>query len=284
MPPRRFNGPQLMRARRAVDVSRRELAAAVGAKSQAIVGDWEAERTFPAGEKLPAIARGVRADIDVLFPREGACDLADLRCDAGYAQFAAAEAVQISKYSLSRAERGARRLNEEWIAPLAALYGVDEDALLAAQRRSFGEEVPASTPAALPPLTETLRALVGHRFPDGAPSPDTIAAGVNSEAGAQVVRGDQIEALLRGIPVERVFGDARVARAVAITGMAGYFGVSVLHLDDDPESRVLDDLRYLASRYDVDLAARSGEGGVTPEMIGLLSGLLSPGRADLSET
>lgn len=117
MPPRRFNGPQLMRARRAVDVSRRELAAAVGAKSQAIVGDWEAERTFPAGEKLPAIARGVRADIDVLFPREGACDLADLRCDAGYAQFAAAEALQISKYSLSRAERGARRLNEEWIAP-----------------------------------------------------------------------------------------------------------------------------------------------------------------------
>ncbi|MFD3905680.1 helix-turn-helix domain-containing protein [Streptomyces sp. CB04723] len=283
MPPRRFNGPQMMRARRAADVSRRELAAAVGSKSQAIVAGWETEKTFPPGEKLPVIAQVVRVDIDVLFPREGACDLADLRCDAGYAQFAAAEAVKISKYSLSRAERGTRRLNEEWIAPLAALYGVHADELLAAQRRSFGEAVPASLPTAFPPLTQELRALVGERFPEGEPSPDTIAAGVNGVAGAEVIRGEQVEALLRGMPADRVFAGAQVARAVAVTGLAGYFGVSELQLDDRAESRVLDDLRYIASRYDIALAARGGEGGVSPEMVAVLSDLLSRELADPSD-
>ncbi|MFI0004717.1 MULTISPECIES: helix-turn-helix transcriptional regulator [Streptomyces albovinaceus subgroup] len=282
MPPRRFNGPQLMRARRAADVHRRELAVAVGSKNQAIVAGWETEKTFPPGEKLPVIARVLRVDIDVLFPREGPCDLADLRCDAGYAQYAAAEEIGISKYGLSRAERGERRLDDAWIGPLAKLYGVHADELLAAQRRSFGEAVPASLPTALPPLTLELRALVGQRFPDGEPSPDTIAAGVNGVAGAEVIRGDQVEALLRGMPADRVFAGAQVARAIAVTGLAGYFGVSELHLDDRAESRVLDDLRYIASRYDVDLAACGGEGGVSPEMVALLSDLLNREQADPS--
>ncbi|MFE3374577.1 helix-turn-helix domain-containing protein [Streptomyces anulatus] len=283
MPPRRFNGPQMMRARRAADVSRRELAAAVGSKSQAIVAGWETEKTFPPGEKLPAIARVLRVDIDVLFPREGLCDLADLRCDAGYAQYAAAEKVGISKYGLSRAERGERRLDDAWIGPLATLYGVHADELLAAQRRSFGEAETASPPAALPPLTLALRALVCERFPEGEPSPDTIAAGVTGVAGAQVIRGDQVEALLRGMPADRVFAGAQVARAVAVTGLAGYFGVSELRLDDRAESRVVDDLRYIASRYDVALAARGGEGGVSPEMVAVLSDLLNRELADPSD-
>ncbi|MFD8063893.1 helix-turn-helix domain-containing protein [Streptomyces cyaneofuscatus] len=282
MPPRRFNGPQLLRARRAADVHRRELAAAVGSKSQQIVAGWETEKTFPPGEKLPAIARVLRVDIDVLFPREGPCDLADLRCDAGYAQYAAAEKVGISKYGLSRAERGERWLDDAWIGPLASLYGVHADELLAAQRRSFGEAAPVSLPAAEPPLTQELRALVSERFPDGEPSPDTIAAGVNAVAGAEVVRGDQVEALLRGMPADRVFAGAQVACAVAVTGLAGYFGVSELRLDDRAESRVLDDLRYLASRYDVSLAARGGEGGVSSEMVAVLSDLLNRELADPS--
>lgn len=280
MPPRRFNGPQMMRARRAADVHRRELAAAVGSKSQTIVAGWETEKTFPPGEKLPVIARELRVDIDVLFPREGLCDLADLRCDAGYAQYAAAEEVGISKYGLSRAERGERRLDDAWIGPLATLYGVHADELLAAQRRSFGEAEPASPPAALPPLTLALRALVGERFPEDEPSPDTIATGVTGVAGAQVIRGDQVEALLRGMPADRVFAGARVARAIAVTGLAAYFGVSELHLDDKAESRVVDDLRYIASRYDVALAARGGEGGVSPEMVAVLSDLLNRELAD----
>lgn len=283
MPPRRFNGPQMMRARRAADVSRRELAAAVGSKSQAIVAGWETEKTFPPGEKLPAIARELRVDIDVLFPREGLCDLADLRCDAGYAQYAAAEEIGISKYGLSRAERGERRLDDAWIDPLAKLYGVHADELLAAQRRSFGEAVPEPLPAALPPLTLALRALVGERFPEGEPSPDTIATGVTGVAGAQIIRGDQVEALLRGMPADRVFAGAQVARAIAVTGLAAYFGVSELHLDDKAESRVLDDLRYIASRYDVALAARGGEGGVSPEMVAVLSDLLNRELADPSD-
>ncbi|WP_097955125.1 MULTISPECIES: helix-turn-helix transcriptional regulator [unclassified Streptomyces] len=283
MPPRRFNGPQVMRARRAADVHRRELAAAVGSKSQQIVASWETERTFPPGEKLPVIARVLGVDIDVLFPREGLCDLADLRCDAGYAQYAAAEQVGISKYGLSRAERGERRLDDAWIGPLAKLYGVHADELLAAQRRSFGEAVPASLPTTLPLLTQELRALVSERFPDAEPSPDSIAGSVNGVAGAVVIRGDQVEALLRGMPADRVFAGAQVARAVAVTGLAGYFGVSELRLDDRAESRVLDDLRYIASRYDVDLATRGGEGGVSPEMVAVLSDLLNRELADPSD-
>ncbi|MFL0025983.1 helix-turn-helix transcriptional regulator [Streptomyces sp. NBUL23] len=283
MPPRRFNGPQLMRVRRAADVHRRELAAAVGSKSQQIVAGWETEKTFPPGEKLPVIARVLRVDIDVLFPREGPCDLADLRCDAGYAQYAAAEEIGISKYGLSRAERGERRLDDAWIGPLATLYGVHADELLAAQRRSFGEAVPVFLPATLPPLTQELRALVSERFPEGEPAPDVIAAGVNGVAGVDVIRGDQVEALLRGMSADRVFAGAHVARAVAVTGLAGYFGVSELRLDDRAESRVLDDLRYIASRYDIDLAARGGEGGVSPEMVAVLSDLISRELADQSD-
>ncbi|MFC8285105.1 MULTISPECIES: helix-turn-helix domain-containing protein [Streptomyces] len=281
MPPRRFNGPQMMRARRAADVSRRELAAAVGSKSQAIVAGWETEKTFPPGEKLPAIARELRVDIDVLFPREGMCDLADLRCDAGYAQYAAAEEVGISKYGLSRAERGERRLDDAWIGPLAKLYGVTKDQLLAAQRLAFGEAVPAPSSTDLPALTLKLRAQVAER-PESESSPDMIAAGVNQEAGAEIIRGDQVEALLRGMPADRVFAGTQAARAIAITGLASYFGVSELHFDDHAESRVLDDLRYLASRYNIALAARGGEGGVSPAMIAVLSDLLNREQSESS--
>lgn len=262
-------------ARRAADVHRRELAAAVGSASQAIVAGWETEKTFPPGEKLPAIAQKLKVDIDVLFPREGPCDLADLRCDAGYTQYAAAEAAGISRYQLSRAERGERRLDDEWVEPLATLYGVRGAELLAAQSLAFGEAVPAPSSVDLPALTVKLRAQVAERFPESESSPDMIAAGVNGIAGVEVIRGDQVEALLRGMPAGRVFAGAQAARAIAITGLASYFGVSELHLDDHAESRVLDDLRYLASRYDIALAARGGEGGVSPEMIAVLSDLLN---------
>ncbi|WP_406149486.1 helix-turn-helix transcriptional regulator [Streptomyces anulatus] len=281
LPPRRFNGPQLMRARRAADVHRRELAAAVGSKSQAIVVGWETEKTFPPGEKLPVIAARLNVDIDVLFPREGPRDLADLRCDAGYTQYAAAEAVAMSRYQLSRAERGERRLDREWVEPLAKLYGARIDELLAAQRLAFGEAVPAPSPTDLPALTLNLRAQVAER-PESESSPDVIAAGVNQEAGAEIIRGDQVEALLRGMPADRVFAGAQAARAIAITGLASYFGVSELHLDDRAESRVLDDLRYLASRYNIALAARGGEGGVSPAMIAVLSDLLNREQSDPS--
>ncbi|MFI5743839.1 helix-turn-helix domain-containing protein [Streptomyces anulatus] len=234
---------------------------------------WETEKTFPPGEKLPAIAARLNVDIDVLFPREGPCDLADLRCDAGYTQYAAAEAVAMSRYQLSRAERGERRLDLEWVEPLAKLYGVRVDELLAAQRLAFGEAVPASS-ADLPALTLKLRAQVAER-PESESSPDVIAAGVNREAGAEIIRGDQVDALLRGMPADRVFAGTQAARAIAITGLASYFGVSELHLDDHAESRVLDDLRYLASRYNIALAARGGEGGVSPAMIAVLSDLLN---------
>lgn len=84
-------------------------------------------------------------DVDELFPREGPCDLVDLRCDAGYTQKAAADEVAgLTKYILGDAEGGRRRLKPHLIEPLSRLYGVDLNALEAAEDRSFGMTVPRS--------------------------------------------------------------------------------------------------------------------------------------------
>ncbi|MFE5652090.1 helix-turn-helix domain-containing protein [Streptomyces cyaneofuscatus] len=280
MPPRRFNGPQLKTARRRAGKTQLELARSRGVDltSHAPVAQWEAQKTFPPGEKLPGIATALGVDIDVLFPREGPCDLTDVRCDAAYSREGVAQAVGISLWTLGAAERGERRLDTEWVPLLAGLYQVSTDRLLAAQRRSFGEADPEPSAVGLPALTVQLRALVAEHFPEDEPSPDGIAAVVNAKAGTEVVRGDQVDAILRGVPADRVFGGAQGARTIAITGFAHYFGVSELVLDDlGAESRVLADLQYLAGQHGVDLAARGGEGGLSAAMIAVLSDVLARG-------
>ncbi|MFD4178856.1 helix-turn-helix domain-containing protein [Streptomyces anulatus] len=281
MPPRRFNGPQLRLARRKAGKTQLQLAKSPGVdlRSHAPVADWEAERKFPPGEKLPGIAAALSVDIDVLFPREGPCDLTDLRCDAALSREAVVRAVGggISLWLLGAAERGDRHLDSAWMPALADLYEVSVDVLKAAQRRSFGEADPVPAEAVgLPVLTLQLRARVAERYPDGEPASGEIAAAVNEAVGTDVVRGDQVDAILRGIPADRVFGGAQGARSVAITGLAHYFGVSELDLDDlGAERRVVADLRYLANRYNVALAGRGDEGGVSPQMVALLSDLVN---------
>lgn len=280
MPPRRFNGPQLKIARRRSGKTQLELAKSPGVDltSHAPVAQWEAEKTFPPGEKLPGIAAALHVHIDVLFPREGPCDLTDLRCDAAHSREGAALAVGrgISRWLLGSAERGERRLDTAWVPALADLYQVSVDTLLAAQRRSFGEADPEPAVVGPPTLTVRLRALVMEHCPESEQSPDAIAAAVNAKAGTEVVRGDQVDAILRGVPADRVFGGGQGARAIAVTGLAHYFGVSELDVDDlGAERRVLADLRYLAGRHGVALAARGGEGGLSAAMIAVLSDVLA---------
>ncbi|MFG3136544.1 helix-turn-helix domain-containing protein [Streptomyces sp. NPDC048211] len=244
------------------------------------MAQWEREKRFPPAEKLVAIAALVNVDVDVLFPREGPCDLADLRCDAGYTQAAAAEKIDgLTRFTLGAAEGGRRRLNDGWVDPLAHLYGVSPEDLMAAQGQSFGE--PASSAKYERPTNtaERLRGLAKEAFQDADPSPEAIAAAINAKAGASIVGAGQVAALLAGEPAAVVFKGG--AQAVAVAAMASFFGVSELVLCDDTTARhrVLADLQFLAAQHNIALAARGGEGGVSGEMLTVLNDLIAESQA-----
>lgn len=288
MPPRRFNGVQLQNARRRAGLKQIELARRLGHSSHVNVTSWENEKRFPPAEKLVAIAGILGEDADALFPRGGPCDLADLRCDAGYTRSAAAEKVAgLSRFALGDAEGGRNKLGHQLISPLADLYGVSPEQLEAAQALSFGApslSVAAPDPSfgapslsvedrQPPRLAEKLSRLVTDWFQGGDPSPGEIAAAVNARAGTTIT-GGQVESLLAGTSAADVFEPG--ALAVSLTAIAGLFGVSelVLHDDVDVDRRVLADLRYLAARRDVELARRDGKGGVSAAMLGVLDSLI----------
>lgn len=275
MPPRRFNGLELLDARRRAGLKQIQLASGLGHSSHVNVARWENERRFPPAEKLVAIAGILGADVDVLFPREGPCDLADLRCDAGYTQGAAAEEVDgLSRFALGDAEGGRRRLDDQLVSPLARLFGVSPQELQAAQDLSFGSPVPSVTPRRPPNLAEKLSRLVKESFQDSDPSPEVIAAAVNEKAGTALTAA-QVAALLAGTPAADAFAGGGLE--VALTGIAGFFGVSELALEDDAgvKRRVLADLQYLAAHHNIALAARGGEGGVSAAMIAVLNDLVA---------
>lgn len=276
MPPRSFKGPQLKAARRMADVLQIELAKGLGLTSHAPVARWENERSFPPAEKLVAIAGLLGVDVDVLFPRDGPCDLADLRCDAGYTQSAAAEKIEgLSRFALGAAEGGGRRLDDGWIAPLADLFRVSPDDLIAAQDRTFGDSAPPAEHTRPATTVERLRGLVEAAFPDSDPSPEAISAAVNAKAGVGIVAPGQVAALLNGRPASAVFEGG--AQAVAVAAMANFFGVSELALYEDTTTRhrVLTDLQYLAAQHNIALAARGGEGGVSAAMLAVLNDLIA---------
>ena len=275
MPSRRFDGRRIREVRRAADLSQKELALGVGLKGHVPVAQWEAGRAFPPPEKLPAIARVLNLPLDKLFPRTGAPDLADLRCDAGFSQLQAAERLPVSRFQLGKAERGERRLDENALADMAALYGVDPETLGDAQARSFGEFAAVPTP---PPgsfaakLARCIAASPGS-------TPETVTDKMNAAVGHRILAAGQIEALLAGQPLENVVVD-EAARALVVEGLAQVYGVPAAHFQDagELERRVLDDIKLLAEQHQVALSARGGEGGVSPEMIRVLNDLLANER------
>ncbi|MEV0915707.1 helix-turn-helix transcriptional regulator [Streptomyces sp. NPDC049967] len=277
--PRRFDGEGLRRARRRAELSQRQVAKGLGLSSHVPVARWEMGQRFPPAEKMVRLAAILGVDVDELFPREGPCDLVDLRSDAGYTQKAAADEIEgLTKYILGDAEGGRRRLKPHLIEPLCRLYGVDPDALEAAEDRSFGVTVPPPTPRKPPDLAEKLNELVRKAFRDH-PTPEMLADAVNAKTGTRLTAG-QIETLLAGVSAADVFTD-RTAE-VALAGLAAFFGVPQLALENRAgvELRVLSGLQHLAAHHGIDLAARGGDGGVSPEILAVLNDLLSrtPGQ------
>ncbi|MGW2657378.1 helix-turn-helix domain-containing protein [Streptomyces sp. NPDC001478] len=271
MPPRRFHGGELRAARRLADLTQKQLASGLGLTSHVLVANWESKKRFPPAEKLVRIAAIIGVDVDELFPREGPCDLVDLRCDAGYTQSAAAEEIEgLTRFTLGAAEGGNRRLDIRFTEALSALYGVTPEALEAAQDQSFGVVVSAPDPPRPPSPAEKLKALVDQRFPD-APTPAHLANAVNMQTGTRI-EAEQIAALLAGASAKDAFAEGAPA---ALAGMAAYFGVNDLDFEETTavERRVLSDLQHLADRHGIALTARDGE--LSGAMLAVLNSLVA---------
>ncbi|MFD5146818.1 helix-turn-helix domain-containing protein [Streptomyces sp. NPDC058401] len=147
MPERRFDASGFRSARVGKGMTQAQVAAALGVKDPSVVSRYESGDATPPPEKLARLAALVGERVDDLFPRPGLPTLTDLRCDAGMTQKDTAAVTQTGSPSPVRAaEGGRRRLAPHYVAPLAAAYGVGVDELLAAEKRSFGEDAAAVPP------------------------------------------------------------------------------------------------------------------------------------------
>jgi transcriptional regulator with XRE-family HTH domain len=243
MPVRHFDGRRVRAERRAAELTQRYVAQEVGVSVPAVVS-WEAGKSAPDGEKLPALARALRMELDELFPRDGLPDLADLRCDAGYSQAATKEITKTrSAGPVAHAERAKRRLSEGFVQPLAATYGVSVEELLAAQERSFsndpeparrtGESAPAPD---RPELPGTFAKRLDHlckNDPRG-PFSDAQIAAILQEAKLPPVSDTYVEQLRTGRrdnPTKH-----------HIEGFAKLFGVPVKYFFEDDTAQVVNTL------------------------------------------
>ncbi|MFC8276444.1 helix-turn-helix domain-containing protein [Streptomyces sp. NPDC057271] len=251
MPARHFDRDRVRTLRRSRDITQSEVAEAVGVGGST-VASWELGTSAPDGEKLPALAKFFGLPLDELFPRgtDELPDLADLRCDAGYSQYQTKGLIGTkSSGPVANAERGKRRLSEKFHRPLADAYGVTVEELLAAQERSFGNEVPALADATRVPrsVAEKIAYLLEHSYPGAqvAPSDAEIALAVNDHAGGQVITEDGVLALRTGAESD--------LPPIVAEGLAELFAVSPLYFqpDDTVARQVAEGLRLLA-------AARTG--------------------------
>ncbi|ROQ70224.1 helix-turn-helix protein [Streptomyces sp. 840.1] len=272
MPPRRFDGEELRIARRKTGMSQAQLAKGLGLTAHVTVANWENGKRFPSAEKLGGIAAILGVDVDRLFPREGPCDLLDLRCDAGYTQTAVAQKVEgLSRFDLGDAEGGRRRLASGLIEPLSRLYGVGREALEAAQDRSFpGPPTSSWKPQS---LAEKLTDMASNAFP-GDPASEALSNAVTAKTGTRLTAA-QVEELLAGRSPEDVFAGGTAE--VVLTAIAAALDVPRLSLEGraGAEGRVLADLRYLAAQHDIALLA-SGDNRLSPAMLAVLADLVPP--------
>ncbi|MVO85277.1 helix-turn-helix domain-containing protein [Streptomyces sp. p1417] len=232
MPERRFDGRRLRSARTAAGFTQTGLSKALGV-SRSAVTTWEKGRG-PDPERLPAIAEVLNWDLNSLFPRAGAPDLADLRCDAGFAQYEIEKLVR-GKDAARCAERGVRRLTPALASAFADAYGVSEAELRAAEDRSFGDggapggAAPADEKDTPIPTTlaEKITYLLEQTY-SGAqdpPSDADIAHGINKAAGSPVITAAGVEDLRTGVVTE--------ASAVIREGLAETFGVTAFFFQPD---------------------------------------------------
>ncbi|OCC11508.1 helix-turn-helix transcriptional regulator [Streptomyces sp. PTY087I2] len=286
MPPRQFDGSRVRAVRRQRDMHQKELGKMVGVSGPTIAR-WESGQDFPKGEKLPVIASALRQPLDELFPHEGPPDLQLLRCDAGLSVAEAAAIIRTSRAPVSNAESGRRRLNDNYVRPLAAAYGVTEDELLSAQDRSFGIR-----PTSLRDDQETAPRTIGEKInfllqygPTGQKtlSDAEIARLVNHYAPAAVVTTEDIVHLREGTATE--------ASDEVRDGLAHAFQVPPWLFGDDAEltplvREFLEAIRFIGSIHQgqvLGLAARGNSEGLTVEMMAGINRLVGELRHKLPE-
>ncbi|MEU9068933.1 helix-turn-helix transcriptional regulator [Streptomyces sp. NPDC048306] len=268
MPPRLFDGRRLYDARRAARRTQSDVADELGV-SPSSVGSWETGQWPPDAEKLAALAVSVGRDLEDLFPRPGLPDLADLRCDAGiYRQQVPQMIGTKSAGPVTNAEKGVRRLGEQFVEPLAKGYGVSVEALLAAQERSFGHEVPPPATEVPKSLAEKINYLLAHSYPgpEESPSDEDLARHVNEHAGARIASEADIRALRTGVETE--------ASPVLRDGLADVFGVSPMYFQPNEATarQVVEGLQLLASGNVGKVAARGlGKEGLSADLLAYIN-------------
>ncbi|MCC9707140.1 helix-turn-helix domain-containing protein [Streptomyces sp. MNU76] len=257
MSARHFDRGRVRGVRRAAEISQAEVAAALGVADSTVAG-WETGLAIPDAEKLPALARVLKRELDDLFPRTGLPDLTDLRCDAGYYQYETAALIGTkSAGPVAGAERGERRLKDRYVPDLAAAYGVTEEELRRAEDRSIAKAQEAhsgeresrdtgTVPTSVGPpgtLAEKITLILERSYPgpQGPPTDAEIADAVNAHAGAQVISEEGVRDLRTGA--------AETAPPVVLEGLAAFLGVSPLYFqpDDAVARQVYEGLRLLSA-------------------------------------
>ncbi|MER6316472.1 helix-turn-helix transcriptional regulator [Streptomyces sp. NPDC001581] len=259
-----------------------QLGAAVGVNDRT-VSRWEKELTTPPPEKLAKLASALGQSIDELFPRQSLPTLAGLRCDAGLTQQDTAAIIGTrSEISVRRAEGGKRRLAVEYVPPLAKAYGVTPARLLAAQERSFGNDVPEPKPAVrqdrptLPAAEATSGIanriaflLAGEETTDSA-----LAAQGNTRAGRQVLTPEVVSALRSGVQTS---ASDEVLEVLALALDAPPLFLS----SDDEEVHRIVSVARLLRRGVTGMAARGDGDPLTAQVLDFINETVEAIQSDL---
>ncbi|MEW2305958.1 helix-turn-helix transcriptional regulator [Streptomyces sp. NPDC006655] len=254
MSARHFDRGRVRAVRRAAEVAQADVATAVGVADSTVAG-WETGLATPDPEKLSALAKALKRDLDDLFPRTGLPDLTDLRCDAGYYQYETAKLIGTkSAGPVAGAERGERRLKDKYVPALAQAYGVSEEELRRAEDRSIAKaqgseaesEATGTAPASAGPpgtLAERITLILERSYPgaQGPPTDGEIADAVNAHAGARVISAAGVLDLRTGA--------VETASPVVLEGLAAFLGVSPMYFqpDDAVARQVYEGLQLLSA-------------------------------------
>ncbi|MEW1721595.1 helix-turn-helix transcriptional regulator [Streptomyces sp. NPDC093109] len=280
MPDRVFDGSKLRDRRVVKRLSQADLATGLNVKTNAVYR-WESQLATPPQERLPTIAAMVGAELNELFPRLEPPNLADLRCDAGMRQSdTTCYTNSASPMPIRAAEQGKRVLSDEAVTALATAYSVTRAELLAAQRRSFGHDVPAvkpvkkASPQAVDSIAEKIKYLQTEVQDGAVPSDADLASSGNCKSGRSLLT----EALVRDLRV----GTLPTAPDDVLDALALAFGVPpVFFRSSDPEiDRLVVSARAVRRQFTI-MAARGGEGEISQEARDQLRDFISHTMAEI---
>nr|WP_024126499.1 helix-turn-helix transcriptional regulator [Streptomyces sp. FR1]AHE39118.1 Putative Xre family DNA-binding protein [Streptomyces sp. FR1] len=280
MPERIFDGSKLRERRVIARKSQTSVAAAIGVRTNQ-VSKWETNQATPPQERLPGIARAVDADLDELFPRLGPPDLIDLRCDAGMTRADTTEFTKTrSAMAVRSAEEGKRPLTEEHELALSKAYGVTLADLRAAQKRSFGYDVPAVVPLRAVPapedqvIAERIAYVRDEVFGGELPSDAEIASAGNRKSGRPLLTEDLVQGLREGTQTQ-TSEDVLDALALALNLPPVY-----MHTSDPQIARLVVSAQVVRNSYTI-RAARGGENGIPESARAELADFISDTMAEI---